>query len=127
LKKPLKNRRKSYSIKFTDGGLRDVKLLRKGERNALKKELTNKLASDPTAHSDPLQGPLEGFRSFHFGKHRIIFRIFEDLAVIAVLGVGKHSPDARRDVYRRLEAFVETARHVEKALAALRGFTEPRK
>lgn len=123
----MKKRKKRYAIQFTDGGLKDVKSLKKGDRNALKKGLRDKLTSDPFAHSDSLQGPLEGFRSFHFRKYRVIFRVFEDLAAIAILGIGKHSPDAKRDIYRRLEAFVETARHVEKALASLRGFTEPRK
>jgi addiction module RelE/StbE family toxin len=123
----LTKRKKRYAIKFTDGGLKDIKSLRKGERNALKRELRDKLASDPNAHSHPLQGPLEGFRSFHFGKLRIVYRVFEDPAAIAVVGVARHSPDARQDIYRRLENFVETARHVEKALAALRGFTEPRR
>jgi len=52
-----------------------------------------------------------------------VLRVFRELGVIAIVGAGKHSPDVRADVYRRLEALVEKGKAAERVLSTLRGFS----
>ena len=108
-----------FVLKFT--GLADVKALPKNVKNALKKELIKKVSKDPNGCSEKLSGPLNEFRSFHFGKHRVVYRVFEDLGAVAIVGIGAHSASA--DIYRRLEALVGTGRVAESLLVSLRGFS----
>lgn len=115
----------AYKLQFTDDGLADVKSLPKSVRNSLAKELKNKLAKDPTHCSEPLRDPLAGWRSFHSGRYRIIFRIYEDLNVVAIAGIGKHSSHASQDIYRRLEALAQRGELAKSILAGLRGFSSP--
>lgn len=112
----------SYAIQFTDDGLADVKSLPKNVRNSLAKELKNKLAGNPLHCSEGLRDPLAGWRSFHFGKYRVIFKVYEDLKVVAVAGVGQHSSQAAQDIYRRLEELGRRGDLAKSILAALRGF-----
>src|SRR6266508_5853596 len=102
-----------FVLKFTDFGLADVKALPKNVRNALKKELLKKVSKDPKGCSENLSGPLKEFRSFHFGKHRVVYRVFEDLRAVAIVGIGAHSANAKADIYRRLEVLVGTGRVAE--------------
>src|SRR2546422_1541653 len=69
----------------------------------LKKELQSNLAKDPLAFSDELRPPLQGWRSFHSGKYRVIFKLYSQPKVIVIAGIGEHSRRAERDIYRRLE------------------------
>lgn len=119
-----KTRAPKYLIKFTKEARQNIRALPKGHRNALRKELVDKLGFEPEAHSQALHERLQGFRSFHWNDQRIVLMIFEDLTSVAIVGVGTHSPDARKDLYRRLESFVNTAKSVEGALVSLRGFTK---
>jgi len=112
-----------YQIQFTDGGLRDAKALPKNIRNHLARSLRDKLARDPEGCSEQLRQPLDGWRSFHSGKYRIIFRLYKDLKVIAVAGIGKHSPLATQDIYRKLEMLARSGRLAEEILATLRSFS----
>ena len=97
-----------FVLKFTDFGLADVKALPKNVRNALKKELLKQVSKDPTGCSEGLSGPLRDFRSFHFGSHRVVYRVFEDFKAVTIVGIGAHSPKAKADIYRKLEALAET-------------------
>jgi len=112
-----------YQIQFTDDGLRDVKALPKHVRNTLSKELRNKLAKDPEGCSAMLREPLAGWRSFHSGKYRVIFRLYKDLKVIAVAGIGTHSSQATLDIYRKLELLAKRGRLAEGILTTLRLFS----
>ena len=112
-----------FVLKFTDFGLADVKALPKNVRNALKKELLKKVSKDPTGCSEGLSGPLRDFRSFHFGSHRVVYRVFEDFKAVTIVGIGAHSPKAKADIYRKLEALAETGRVAESILVSLRGFS----
>ena len=116
----------SYAIQFTDDGLADVKALPKSVRNSLAKALKSKVAKDPIRCSEPLRGPLAGWHSFHFGKYRVIFRIYEDLKVVAIAGIGSHSSQAGRDICRKLEALARRGELAKSILATLRGFSDPR-
>lgn len=111
-----------YDVKFTDDGLADVKALPKHIKNSLKKAITANLACDPRRHSKELGEPLKGWRSFLFGKYRVVFRIYDDLKTIAIAGVGERRPQSQSDVYRKLEALAAEGRLAQKVLNALRGF-----
>ncbi|MBI3668143.1 MAG: type II toxin-antitoxin system RelE/ParE family toxin [Acidobacteria bacterium] len=113
-----------YTIKFHPLGLADVKSLPKNTKNALRKQLLERLGTDPEGCSTELQGELKHFRSFHWRKYRVVFRVFHDLRAVAIVGVGKHSSDQAKDVYHRLELLVSGAKMAEKVLVSLRGFTE---
>lgn len=69
----------------------------------------------PEGAGYPLRGPLQGFRSIHSGRYRIIWRLLslESGAEIAeVVYVGIRSEGDDRDAYRE----------VEKVLGSLEGF-----
>jgi mRNA-degrading endonuclease RelE of RelBE toxin-antitoxin system len=112
-----------YQIQFTADGLNDVKRLPKGVRNSIAKGLKNKLAIDPLSCSEELREPLAGWRSFHCGKYRVIFKLYEEMKLIAVAGIGAHSSQPTQDIYRKLEGLAKRGRLAENILAALRGFS----
>lgn len=116
----------AFKIQFTSDGLKDAKSLPRGVRNSLAKDLKNKLAKDPLSSSEELREPLAGWRSFHCGKHRVIFKLYPKLKLIAVAGIGKHSSQATQDIYRKLELLAERGRLAEDILVALRGFDTDR-
>ncbi|MBZ5706874.1 MAG: type II toxin-antitoxin system RelE/ParE family toxin [Acidobacteriia bacterium] len=117
----------AYRIQFTDDGLNDVKSLPKNVRNSLAKELKNKLAPDPVGCSEELRDPLAGWRSYHYGNYRVVFRFDQDLQIIAVAGIGKHSSQAVQDIYKKLELLAKQGRLAESVLATLRGFSAEKK
>ncbi len=113
-----------YILKFTDDGLADVKNLPKNVRNALRKVLRDNVAKDPCTCSKPLNEPLKGYRSFTWEDYRIIYRVFEDLKAVAVVGIGQRDAQSSTNVYKRLEVLAEGGRLAEKVLLSLRGFSE---
>jgi mRNA-degrading endonuclease RelE of RelBE toxin-antitoxin system len=115
----------AYRIQFTNDGLRDAKALPRNVRRSLARELTNKLAKDPEGCSERLREPLRGWRSFHSGKYLVIFRLYKDLNIIAVAGIGKHSPQTTQDIYRKLELLAKSGRLAADILATLRSFSGP--
>jgi len=110
-----------YSIKFHETGRDDFKALPKNVRTHLKKRLPELLGRDPIACSDGLRPPLEIFRSCHIGNYRVVFYIAEDIRAVAIAGIGKHSPDAKKDIYRKLEHLVTKGRLAKKVLDVLKG------
>lgn len=113
-----------YILKFTDSALTSIKALPKNARNALKKELLKTVRINPERCSCELHGPLQHYRSLHWRDYRVVFRIFVELKIVAIVGIGAHSSDEKEDVYRRLEALVGTGKLAETVLASLRGFTD---
>lgn len=116
-----------YRIQFTSDGLKDAKALPKNARNSLAKEFRNKLATDPAGCSEQLREPLAGWRSFHSGKYRVIFKLYKDFKIVAVAGIGKHSPQASQDIYRKLELLAKSGRLAEGILATLHSFSGRKK
>jgi mRNA-degrading endonuclease RelE of RelBE toxin-antitoxin system len=112
-----------YSIQFTADGLKDAKNLPKNVRNSLAKDLRSKLAKDPEGCSEELREPLAEWRSFHSGKYRVIFKLYKELKIVAVAGIGKHAPQASQDIYRRLALLAKSGRLAEGILATLRSFS----
>jgi mRNA-degrading endonuclease RelE of RelBE toxin-antitoxin system len=113
----------AHKVQFTADGLKDAKHLPKGVRNSLAKALKNKLAVNPLRCSEELREPLAGWRSFHYGKYRVIFKLYEEMKLIAIAGIGEHSSQPTRDIYRKLELLAKRGRLAEDILAALRGFS----
>ena len=113
----------AYKIQFTADGLKDAKNLPKSVRNSLAKELKNKLAKDPLSCSEELRDPLAGWRSFHCGKYRVIFKLYNAMKLIAVAGIGQHSSQSAQDIYRKLELLAKRGRLAEDILAAFRSFS----
>ncbi len=103
--------------------MKDAKDLPKNVRNSIAKALKNKLVVDPLLCSEELREPLAGWLSFHCGKYRVIFKLYEQLKLIAVAGIGQHSSQPTRDIYRKLELLAKRGRLAEDILAALRGFS----
>lgn len=114
-----------YVVKFTDGGLADVKALPKNFRNVLKKQISANIAKDPYGCSRELHEPLEGWRSAHCQGYRVVFKVYDDLKIIAIAGVGKRSPQSQSDIYRKLEALATEGKLAERVLGVLRGFSGP--
>jgi mRNA-degrading endonuclease RelE of RelBE toxin-antitoxin system len=109
-----------YCSKFIDEALEDVKRLPKNVRNALKKEFAKKVHVNPIECSEPLFGILEAYRSFHYGDYRVVYRVFEDIRAVSVVGVGKKDKAHQTDLYQRLEELAKKGRLAEAILETYR-------
>jgi addiction module RelE/StbE family toxin len=112
-----------YRSVFTDYALKDVKKLPKNVRNALKKEFERKIHVNPFGCSEELSGILEHYRSFHYGDYRVVYRVFEGIRVVAVVGLGKKNKDHRTDLYKRLEDLAERGRLADAVLETYRSIS----
>ena len=112
-----------YRPGFTDAALADVKSLPKNIKNVIKKEIRERLSKDPYGCSASLEEPLQEWRSFHCRNYRIVFRVLDDLKVLAIAAIGPRLPQSRADIYRRLESLAKEGRLAERVLATLRGFS----
>ncbi len=92
-----------YRSKFTDEALENIRELPKNIRNSMKREFQKKIHVNPATCSEPLTGVLEGFRSFHIGEYRIVYRVFDDILTVSVVGVGKKDKGHQTELYKRLE------------------------
>jgi mRNA-degrading endonuclease RelE of RelBE toxin-antitoxin system len=116
-----------YDIRFTEEGLEDVQALPKNIRNYLKKEVLRQIATDPNGCSVELKSPLEKYRSCHIGDYRVLFYVAEDIRSVAIARIGRHSKEASKDIYKKLESLAAQGKLAEKILATLRGFNPPKK
>lgn len=105
-----------YGSRFTPQAFEDFKLLPKNVRNSLKREFTQKIHIHPIECSEPLSGPLEAFRSFHYRNYRVVYQVLEDLKIVAVVGVGRKDRHHHGEIYKRLE---DLARRGKLAAAVL--------
>ena len=109
-----------YVSKFTAEALENIKNLPKNVKHALKKEFQKKIHVNPMNCSEPLTGVLDGFRSFHYGDYRVVYRVFEDIQTISVVAIGKKDKTHQTDLYRKLESLARTGKLAESVLKALR-------
>jgi mRNA-degrading endonuclease RelE of RelBE toxin-antitoxin system len=109
-----------YCSKFIDEALEDIKKLPKNVRNALKKEFKKKVHVNPIECSEPLFGMLEPYRSFHYGDYRVVYRVFEDIRAVSVIGVGKKDKAHQTDLYYRLQDLAKKGRLAEAILETYR-------
>ena len=112
-----------YSSKFTHEAVENIKRLPKNVKNALKKEFEKKIQVDPIGCSEPLTGLLEGFRSFHFESYRVVYKVIEDIRVVAVVAIGKKDKSHQTDLYKRLEALAKTGKLAKAVLETYRSIT----
>jgi len=112
-----------YEAKLTDDAIANIRGLKKGLRNSLRKAIEQRVLRDPTGCSEELSEPLAGFRSFHFGDYRLVYRVYADLQTIAVVGVGLRSGDPASDIYKRLERLAYSGRLADRFLARIRLFS----
>jgi mRNA-degrading endonuclease RelE of RelBE toxin-antitoxin system len=114
-----------YVIQFTGGAIADIKtIIPKQLKGPLQKELLGKVATDPVAYSLELRNELAGYRSFPWREYRVVFRVFDDRRVVAVVGVGLRSPQSSENIYRRLERLARTGELAQGVLFSLRGFAD---
>ena len=114
-----------YVLKFTSGAVADVKaVIPKHLKGPLRSELIEKVAPDPVGCSHGLHGELESYRSFTWRQYRVIYKIFDDLLAVAIVGVGLRSPQSAENVYRKLEVLARTGELAQGVLFSLRGFTK---
>jgi mRNA-degrading endonuclease RelE of RelBE toxin-antitoxin system len=113
----------AYKIEFTKDGLKDARALPKSVKNSLAKELKTKLATNPIGCSEQLRPPLAGWHSFHYGKYRVIFKLYEDLKIVAIAAIGRHSSRATQEVYRKLEVLARSGQLADGILATLLSFS----
>jgi len=114
-----------YRSQFTDDALEDLRTLPKNVRNRLKQEFIRKIHRDPTGCSEPLTGLLGQFRSFHFGEYRVVYRVFEDLKAVTVVGIGKKDEAHRAEIYEQLERMAETGQLAAAVLEAYQWLGRP--
>ena len=114
-----------YIAKFTPQAVKDIKAFPKNTRTSLKKEFEKTIVKDPSGCSEDLTEPLAGFRSFHFREYRIVYRIYNDLNAIAVVGIGKKTNDPSSDVYKRLESLASSGKLADTVLRTLRLLSSP--
>jgi mRNA-degrading endonuclease RelE of RelBE toxin-antitoxin system len=114
-----------YVLKFTGNAVADIKtLIPKHLKGPLRNALLEKVAIDPLGCSHELHEDLAGYRSFRWQDYRIVFKVFDDLKAIAVVGVGLRSPQSAENIYRKLEVLARTGELAQGVLFSLRGFTK---
>lgn len=112
-----------YILKFTPQAFEDIKALPKNVRNSLRREFTRKINLHPIGCSVPLSPPLEAFRSFHYRDYRIVYQVFEDLKIVAVVGIGKKDRHHQGEIYKRLEDLARTGKLAAAVLDTYRSIS----
>jgi len=112
-----------YRSFFTDEALGNIKKLPKAVRNSLKNEFEKKIHVNPLECSEPLSGPLEHFRSFHYRELRVVYQVFDELKAVSVVAVGKKDRHHQSDIYKQLETLVERGKLAAAVLDSLRSLS----
>lgn len=84
----------SYSVKWDDGAIDDLKSLGRAEAIRIVKKIESHLVKDPLSLGKPLSGNLSDLYRYRIGNYRVIYQIFCDELIVAVVRVGH-----RKDVY----------------------------
>jgi mRNA-degrading endonuclease RelE of RelBE toxin-antitoxin system len=112
-----------YTSKFTTDALNNIKKLPRNARNALKREFKQKIHIDPIGCSEPLSGSLELFRSFHYGEYRVIYRVFDDIKAVSVVGIGKKDRNHQTEIYKKLEQLAQSGKLAAAVLDTYRSIS----
>lgn len=84
----------TYTVKWDDGAIDDLKSLGKAEAIRIVKKIESHLVKDPLNLGKPLNGNLASLYRYRIGDYRVIYQIFRDELIVAVVRVGH-----RKDVY----------------------------
>ncbi len=109
-----------YVAKFTSQAKADIKALPKNVRNSLRKKLEEVVCINPAECSEGLTGPLTAFRSYHCEEHRIVYKVFEDLKLVVIVGVAKKNADHYAEIYRKLEDLAGVGKLADGILKGIR-------
>jgi len=121
----LRRSKSTYVLKFTSGAVADIKtIIPRQLKGPLQKELLAKVTTEPVACSHELHNELAGYRSFPWREYRVVYKVFDDLRVVAVVGLGLRSAQSSENIYRGLERLARTGELAQGLLFSLRGFTE---
>jgi mRNA-degrading endonuclease RelE of RelBE toxin-antitoxin system len=104
----------AFEIKFTADAAAEIQSLYGSIRKQLKNVLEKKLAVNPEGYGLPLRGILTNYWKHEFASHRVIYRIYPDLKVVAVCAVGSRKQGDTDDIYNQLEAVAKTGRLAEQ-------------
>jgi mRNA-degrading endonuclease RelE of RelBE toxin-antitoxin system len=109
----------TFEFSFTEDAGAEIKDLDGGIRKQLRNVLGKKLAIDPEGYGLPLRGPLAGYWKHEFGSHRVIYRIYADLRIVAVCAVGSRKQGDAQDIYNQLNKVVKSGRLAEQVASVL--------
>jgi len=84
----------SYSVKWHEKAIEDLKDVDKKSAKGLIERVKNYLPEDPLSLGKPLKGIFKGLYRYRFGDYRVIYSIDKKENTILILRVGK-----RKDVY----------------------------
>ena len=111
-----------YVAKFTPHAAEDIKALPRNIKNALRKQFEKKIQKNPIGCSEAHTEPLAEFRSFHFGNYRVIYKVYEDIKTVAVVGVGEKKADHHAEIYKKLENLANSGKLADSVLKTMRFF-----
>ena len=100
-----------YKIRFTKTAKRDLgELCKKLGKRHFKQvwDAIQDLESEPESKTHELAKPLEGLRSLHVSRSRVIVKIANECITVYVIAAGWHESGARSDVYQELHRRVES-------------------
>lgn len=117
----------SFELRYTQDAARDIRKLDGSVKKQLRKTLEKKLATDPEGYGLPLRVPLAGYWKHEFATHRIVYRVYKDLRVVAVCAVGPRKQGDAEDIYHQLNAVAETGRLAEQLASVLKKILPKRK
>ena len=109
-----------YVSRFTSEAIENIRDLPKNVRNALKGKFEQRIHRNPIECSEPLTGLLSGFRSFHFREYRVVYRVFEEVKTVVVVGVGKKDKAHYAEIYEKLELLAKSGKLADDFLRAMR-------
>ncbi len=100
----------AYQLRFTPDAAHDIQSLDGSVRSQLRKVLENKLAINPEGYGLPLRGSLANFWKHEFARHRVIYRIYPQIRVVAICAVEIRKQGDAADIYRQLESVANSGR-----------------
>jgi mRNA-degrading endonuclease RelE of RelBE toxin-antitoxin system len=109
----------AFELRYTLDASRDIKDLDGSVRKKLRKVLEKKLAVDPEGYGLPLRGLLANYWKHEFATHRVIYRIYAEHRTVAVCAVGPRKRGDAEDIYKQLEAVVQSGRLAAQVAAVL--------
>ncbi len=109
-----------FHLRFTPDAAADIQGLDGSTRKQLRKVLEKKLTVNPEGYGLPLRGPLANFWKHEFANHRVIYRVYPQLGVVAICAVGIRKQGDAADIYRQLESVAKSGRLAEQLASVLK-------
>jgi mRNA-degrading endonuclease RelE of RelBE toxin-antitoxin system len=110
----------AFQLRFTPDAAADIHSLDGSIRNQLRKVLEKKLAIHPEGYGLPLRGTLANYWKHEFANHRVIYRIYPQVRVVAICAVGIRKQGDAADIYRQLESVAKSGRLAEQLASVLK-------